>query len=100
MYCNKMFYQAIYVEFKKQQQQQQHNICFPTFNLPTSLTQCYDWPVKYYFWRRFLYYDKYRLYERVQLSIYSTRLFFHKYFVTTKDRWMFVLYFERKSTFN
>ena len=59
----------------------------------------YDWPVKYYVW--VFGYMIARLYDRVQLSIYSTRAVVHKYFVAMRYRWIWLfLIFERKSIFN
>ena len=42
----------------------------------------YDWPVKYYFW--WFWYIITRLYDRVQLSIYSTMALLNKYFRAMK----------------
>ena len=52
-------------------------------NCPQVLNQFYDSAVKYYFSR--LRYMITRLYDRVKLSIYSTRALFQMNFVAMKD---------------
>ena len=63
---------------------------FLLLNCPQILKIFYDSPVKYYFWR--FWYRITRLCNLVQLSIYSTRALFRKYFVAMKFRFDFFEY--------
>jgi len=67
-------------------------------NCPQVLKIFYDKPVKYYFWR--FWYMITCLWHWVQLSIYSIRALFHKYFVAMKYRRICQFLVKRKSTFN
>ena len=67
--------------WKKESSQQWYSIlskCSQVLNI------FYGWPVKYYLWR--FGYMITRLQDRVQLSIYSTRALYIKYFVAMKYR--------------
>ena len=55
-------------------------------NCSQVLNLFYDSPVKYYFWQ--FWYLITRLHDWVQLSLSSTRAFFHKYFVAMKKKWI------------
>ena len=70
-------------------------LVFPLSNSPQVPNIFYDWPVKYYF--LWFWYMTTRIYDRVQLSIYST--IFHKYFVAMTYRWICIFFIWTKVNF-
>jgi len=72
-------------------EKQQHTTSFPSFKVPASTNIFEAWPVKSNFWR--FRYIITRLYDWVQLALYSTR--YATLWLWSTDEYVFVLFWAR-----